>query len=195
MTGAAPQRERKAALRRELRSRRRAIDTARAQDCARCCADALAASRLWRHSAHIGLYWPSDGELDPTPLARRARRAGRRLYLPRIAGGGLEFADWNAGQPLLYNRYGIGEPTGPARALHQLDLLLLPLVGWTRDGDRLGMGAGFYDRTLGGAARRPVLVGLAYACQEVATLPRDDWDVQLDAVLTERGLQCCRGGG
>jgi len=104
-----------------------------------------------------------------------------------------EFADWTPSQPLRDNRFGIGEPTGPARALKQLDLLLLPLVGFSDDGGRLGMGGGFYDRTLGALKleERPLLLGLAYAAQQVEILPMDPWDVRLDGVLTERGLLRC----
>jgi 5-formyltetrahydrofolate cyclo-ligase len=82
-------------------------------------------------------------------------------------------------------------PPGTARALRRLDLILLPLLGYDAQGQRLGQGGGYYDRTLArlGKARRPLRIGLAYACQQLATLPVEDHDRPLHAVLTERGLQ------
>jgi 5-formyltetrahydrofolate cyclo-ligase len=90
------------------------------------------------------------------------------------------------------NRYGIPEPLDarPLRA-RQLDLLLMPLVGFDHRGYRLGMGGGYYDATLAFMQhrrlwRKPRLVGIAYECQRVEALPHDPWDMPLDAVLTER---------
>ena len=92
------------------------------------------------------------------------------------------------------NRFGIPEPIDakPLRA-RQLDLLLMPLVGFDLEGNRLGMGGGFYDATLAFMRhrrvwRKPRLVGIAYECQRVDTLPHEPWDMPLDAVLTERQL-------
>ena len=92
------------------------------------------------------------------------------------------------------NRYGIAEPVD-ARALRarQLDLLLMPLVGFDDEGYRLGMGGGYYDATLAYMRhrrnwRKPRLVGVAYECQRVDVLPHDPWDMPLDAVLTERQM-------
>ena len=92
------------------------------------------------------------------------------------------------------NRYGIPEPmdTQP-RSARQLDLLLIPLVGFDSAGHRLGMGGGYYDATLAFLRhrrhwRKPRLLGVAYECQKVEALPHDPWDMPLDAVLTERRL-------
>ena len=152
----------KPALRRRLRQRRRLVTESAAARAAQRCAALLADSALWPRLRAIGLYRPGDGELDPTPVADRARADNRTrtLYLPRLC-----------------------------VKVTSLDLLLLPTVGWTADGARLGMGGGFYDRCLGSvkASQRPLLVGLAYACQRCEDLRADPWDVQLDGVLTEEG--------
>ena len=181
----------KAQLRREMRRRRRAVDPRSAVEAAQQAAGALVQSQLFRRSAHIALYSASDGELDPLPIAERALALGRRVYLPRIRGAELEFADWRRGDCLSMNRYGIGEPRGPARALQGFDLLLLPLVAWCPDGTRLGMGGGFYDRSLARLrpGQRPALIGVAYDRQCCETLPREAWDVPLDGILTESGLR------
>ena len=88
------------------------------------------------------------------------------------------------------NRYGIPEPTGTGMVqVPEIDLVLLPLVGWDRFGSRLGMGAGYYDRALQPFAQsdRPLRVGVAYRVQQVEKLPAEPWDIQLHGMLTESG--------
>lgn len=183
----------KAGLRALLRARRRALTPAEQAEAASRAAGHLESLPHWEQCQHIALYIAADGELDPTPIAETCRRQGRALYLPRLAGPGqMCFAHWDGGTPLVPNRYGIPEPGAGAapRAAAELDLALLPLVGWDRSGNRLGMGAGYYDRALA-QARPKLLVGLAYEAQEVSRLPADPWDIQLDFVLCESGLVRC----
>ncbi len=183
----------KAGLRTTLREQRRAMPPAQQAEAARSSASHLNAIPDWEQCQHIAIYMAADGELDPTPIAEACRRLGRTLYLPRLLGPGeMCFAHWAADKALEPNRYGIPEPDPQAtlRGVTELDILLLPLVGWDRNGNRLGMGAGYYDRTLAGG-RPKLLVGLAYSWQEVDRLPADPWDVPLDFVLCERGLVRC----
>ena len=75
----------------------------------------------------------------------------------------------------------------------RLDVMLLPLVGFDSEGRRLGMGGGYYDATLAYLRsrrrwRKPLLVGVAYACQQLKEVPAEPWDVRLDMILTEKGL-------
>jgi 5-formyltetrahydrofolate cyclo-ligase len=120
----------------------------------------------------------------------------RECYAPVLPSRGrmLRFARIRRETPMTRNRFGIAEPLDarPLRA-RQLDLLLMPLVGFDHRGFRLGMGGGFYDATLAFMRhrrnwRKPRLVGIAYECQRVESLPHDPWDMPLDAVLTERQL-------
>jgi 5-formyltetrahydrofolate cyclo-ligase len=145
----------------------------------------------WRDSKTVGLYLASDGELNPEPLLAFAR--DKQLLLPRLAERSLVFVPWEWGASLVTNRYGIGEPEGEAVELHTLSLLLLPLVGFSRQGVRLGMGAGFYDRCLGGLppVSRPWLIGYGYDLQCHDGLRGDPWDVPLDAVVTESQITLC----
>jgi 5-formyltetrahydrofolate cyclo-ligase len=180
---------RKAALRSSLRRRRQRLDPA---------ARAAAAERLaghgsrlpgWEKGARIAAYRAADGELDPAPLLAEAIVAGLRTYLPCIGTDrSLVFRHWRPGEPLLENRYGIGEPQRDAETVTAgaLQLLCVPLVGFTATGTRLGMGAGFYDRAI--AQGRPGCVaGIAYGWQECDDIPRESWDAPLDGVLTEDG--------
>jgi 5-formyltetrahydrofolate cyclo-ligase len=148
----------------------------------------------WTRTRHLALYLPADGEIETAALAEQAREAGMSLYLPVVGNDGvMQFALWEQGAPLQENRYGIPQP-GPQYPLypvHDLDVVLMPLVGWSKSGARLGMGGGFYDRALAGD-KGPVRIGLGFECQQVQHLPTEDWDVPMDFVATEAALHCCR---
>ena len=184
------------ALRRELRQRRRALDAGRQRQHARLVMEQLSRLPECRGARHIAAYMACDGELDPGPYLRLARRLGSRIYLPVLAKdapSGVRFHPLPAGpRGWRRNRYGIAEPvTRPALPAWRLDALLMPLVGFDRQGHRLGMGGGYYDRLLAGLARqsrRPRCIGLAHSCQEVAGLPVAGWDQDMDVVVTERGV-------
>lgn len=206
--------EQKKRLRGELRQRRRALPAIEAQRASARCADHFVRTALWHASRHLAVYLGNDGELDPAAIVLKARESGRTLYLPRVHGNAMHFTRWDEGAAMQTNRFGIEEPTGPACPLETLDLILLPLVAWDGDGSRLGMGGGYYDRLLGDrlpgdqtreaqlqstlrvqstlpAREGPWLVGMGYAAQRVTTLPREPWDVRLDGVLSEEGLEVC----
>ncbi|WP_346837791.1 5-formyltetrahydrofolate cyclo-ligase [Microbulbifer sp. SAOS-129_SWC] len=190
--------ESKAQLRRRMRTARRALSLYQQRQHGYAAAIRLAQSPLLRRAQHIGLYWPMDGELDIRWLQRRYPH--KHFYLPVLPAAPrphLRFRHWHGG-PLSYrNRFRIPEPLrGRSIAPQHLDLVLVPLVAFDESGARLGMGAGFYDRTF--AFKRhlpgtgPVLIGAAHQLQCVATLPTDSWDIPLGGVVTERRLYRCR---
>lgn len=163
----------------------------------------IARRQRWYRRAHsLAAYIANDGEIDPAPLLRAAYMAGKRVLLPRLRQKRLEFVAYRPSASLRRNRFNIPEPTGAAVALQKIDVVCVPLVGFDRSGRRLGMGGGFYDRTFSdvragsfvqrGARknrlgrRRPLLLGLAYAGQQLAQVPHDAWDVQLAGIVTER---------
>jgi len=186
----------RAALRRELLARRNAVPDPVAREASESAAARVASSRMFHSAVRIAAYAGLAGELDPAPLVSTALGAGKSLYLPRVLDAGhMDFVRWEAGEPLHANRFGILEPLPDSRrtiAPDSLDLVLVPLLGFDARGNRLGFGAGFYDRAfafkLHGAAR-PVLCGYAYAWQETSLPEAADWDVPLDAVATEQGLR------
>ena len=183
-------------LRRRLRTLRRALDVRAQAAHAAAIIRHLRRTRLLPAAGRVALYVAADGEPDlralmTGPLARR-----RRWYLPVLRGhapGRLWFVRHRAGEPMRANRFRIPEPARRRRRiqpLHALDVILLPLVGFDADCNRLGMGAGFYDRSLAPLCRRrhwqrPRLIGIAHDCQRVAQLVPRPWDVPLDAVVTE----------
>ena len=155
----------------------------------------LAGSPWLRPGTAIGLYVSRGTEVATAPLRALARRRGCRVYLPRIT----DFVARrmallpDPGTAMRLNRYRIAEPIGGAPITPQaLAVVLMPLVGFDEAGNRLGNGAGFYDRLLAhrhGTRGAPVLVGIAFECQRCHRLPAAAHDVPLDAVITERGIQ------
>jgi 5-formyltetrahydrofolate cyclo-ligase len=108
----------------------------------------------------------------------------------------LRFAPWHVGDAVAVNRYGIPEPAFPTSTLdpRALDVVLLPLLGYTRDGDRLGTGGGWYDRSFAfrrNAPAPPLLIGVGFACQQIDASIEQRWDVPLDAIATEREVIVC----
>lgn len=183
----------KTALRRELRQRRRALTVFAQRRAARALAQQLAALPALRQARHLALYWPNDGEIDPRLLRDQPALRHCHFYLPVLRAfptGTLVFAHWPRGARLARNRFGIPEPRGGVtKTADALDVMLLPLTGFDADGRRLGMGGGFYDRTLAFLLRlprpRPLLVGVAHACQQVPQLPAEAWDVPVSAIVTD----------
>jgi 5-formyltetrahydrofolate cyclo-ligase len=183
------------ALRRQLRARRRAIGPQERREAALRLAVFADAARLLRPNRRIALYLALPEEIDTTPLLDRARRRGCRIHLPRITdtrANRMVFVD--ARSPWRRGRWGIREPVSSARIpTRHLQVVFMPLVGFDEQGNRLGMGKGFYDRALAFRrhhpfTRRPLLVGLAFECQAVDALPARAHDVPLDLLITERGI-------
>lgn len=187
----------RAQLRRRLRQQRRALSRPAQRQAARDLHRQLAQHPLFRRARHIALYLPNDGEIDPRPLLRAAQRRGKTTYLPVLSPwprSKMVFQRITAGETLRPNRFGIAEPRrnrARQRKIWALDLILLPLVGFDRHGGRLGMGGGFYDRSLAYRKMRknwhkPTLLGLAHECQQVDRLALASWDVPLQATVTDK---------
>lgn len=185
-------------LRRLLRDARRALTPAEQRRAAQNLYCQLAQHPLFRRARHIALYLPNDSEIDPRLLLREAQRRGKRTYLPVLHAWPktkMAFQRIEAGEKLRPNRFRIPEPIisqARQRPVWALDLVLLPLVGFDETGGRLGMGGGFYDRSLGYLARRktwrkPLLLGLAHECQKVERLTQASWDVPLQGTVSDKG--------
>lgn len=184
-------------LRRLLRQARRALTPAQQQQAANGLYRQLAQHPLFRRARHIALYLPNDGEIDPRLLLRAAQRRGKATYLPVLSPWPqtkMVFQRIRPGEKLRPNRFRILEPQmniARQRKVWALDLVLLPLVGFDDAGGRLGMGGGFYDRSLAYLARRrqwrkPTLLGLAHECQKVERLAQASWDVPLQGTVSDR---------
>jgi 5-formyltetrahydrofolate cyclo-ligase len=188
---------RRDALRQLLRARRRALGAAGRAAAAHAITRHVAATRWLQGARPIGLYVSVGLEVSTEALRAQARRRRCPVYLPRISNyraRAMLFAR-DHDQLSLLNRHGIPEPhtaeTMPARAL---SVVFMPLLGFDAEGTRLGSGAGYYDRLFAFRRRRhswhrPLLVGLAFACQRVDHIELGRHDVPLDAIVTEQGVE------
>ena len=186
-------------IRIQMRQRRSSLDDIeRLQASASICAG-ITNSPYFMRARHIALYLSNDGEIDISPVIHAIWQRNKCCYLPVLNkyGKKLSFAPYTAGSVLHNNRFGIPEPMVSKREIltpHQLDLVLTPLVAFDKQGNRIGMGGGYYDRSFAFLRRRqhlkrPHLMGIGYHFQQVEKLPKETWDVPLFGAFTENGYQ------
>ena len=179
-------------LRRHIRQLRRQLSPAAQQQAATALVTQTLNLAQVASSQHIALYLANDAELDTFPLIQALWQQGKQVYLPVLhpfSAGYLLFMQYQQDTLLYPNKFGIPEPL-PAchrlRPVNQLDLIFTPLVAFDAAGNRLGMGGGFYDRTL--AQLHPdshcQVIGLAHNCQQVETVPTEAWDIPLKQIIT-----------
>jgi 5-formyltetrahydrofolate cyclo-ligase len=141
----------------------------------------------------LATYSPVGSEADPSQLAAAAAHAGCRLALPHVIDRAtpIRFLAWSLDAPLVDGPYGLRQPHEDAQEVAP-DIILTPLLGFDRRLNRLGQGAGHYDRAFARyeAAWR---VGVAWSVQELPAIPADIWDVPLHAMITEEGMFCHEG--
>ena len=187
----------KRSLRATLRTRRRELSAAEQEQAAQALKRNLVRLPEVLAARRIAFYVAQDGEIDPAHLMTWCLKANKRCYLPVLASGQHEGRLWfgrvQVGDPLRPNRFGIPEPVDSID--HRLDpwtldVVLLPLVGFDNRGHRLGMGGGFYDRSLAfkQCFRRPWLIGIAHRFQLTDSLPADEWDIPMDAIATDENI-------
>ncbi|MGI9311061.1 MAG: 5-formyltetrahydrofolate cyclo-ligase [bacterium] len=199
----------KSALRESLRRQRNELAPQRQRQAAHDLAEQLKRQAFFRESRAIALYLANDGEIDPRQAMDWCLARGQKCYAPVIAEvdassapSALRFAEITAHSmdtaAMRPNRFGIAEPAVAPDALidaRDLDLVLLPLVGFDRRGNRIGMGGGFYDTTFAfkraTPARRPRLVGLAHELQRLERIDADNWDIPISAVVTDQRVYHC----
>jgi 5-formyltetrahydrofolate cyclo-ligase len=141
----------------------------------------------------IACYIANDGEIDPTAIIDYCWQQGKSVLLPALhpfSKGHLLFVEYLPNSATRKNCFGINEPivTGSNLCiLENIELILTPLVAFDVMGNRLGMGGGYYDRTLAPIRRNSLqtqLIGLAHACQQTDRLLTDSWDIPLNAIAT-----------
>ncbi|MDQ6772614.1 MAG: 5-formyltetrahydrofolate cyclo-ligase [Candidatus Dormibacteraeota bacterium] len=178
---------RKTALRRDLRRRRRELGAAQRARLSGAAVEHLLRLPEVVAARTIALYAATPVEADPATALDLLRERGVRVVLPRVAGPVLEFVDVTTGSELVPGFRGLTEPSGPAIDLGQVDVVVVPGVGFDARGGRLGQGGGHYDRTLPGLRADALRVGLAFSVQVVESIPREARDALLDVTVTELG--------
>lgn len=185
-------------LRQEIRQQRRSLNDRCRAIAAGQLAKHVLGNRAFRCAKRVACYLPNDGEIDPTMIIEHLWERGAECYLPVLNPFGhnrLAFAPFTAGTPLKLNCFGIAEPDVHAREWLrpiQLDVVLTPLVAFDDNGNRMGMGGGYYDRSFAFLRHRqhwlkPRLIGIAYDFQRVEKLQAQRHDVPLYAVITDKG--------
>ncbi|AJP71891.1 5-formyltetrahydrofolate cyclo-ligase [Sphingomonas hengshuiensis] len=176
----------KHALRARLRADR---DKFAAEASAAICApDALLAK--FHPGRVVTSYMPVGSEADPSLLAAAALERGCRIALPHVVDRAtpMRFLAWQPGDVLVAGAFGLLQPDAAMPDCIP-DIILTPLLGFDRRLNRIGQGAGFYDRAFA-RFENALRIGVAWSVQEAPAIPADIWDVPLHAVITERGMIC-----
>ncbi len=139
----------------------------------------------YRDAQTIGCYFAEGSEVPTRQIILEARSAGRLVCLPRVSNGALEFAAVEGPGDLVEGSLGIMEPHARCDPCPAPDVLLVPAVGVSHNGARLGRGGGHYDRFLD--AYSGISVALAFTVQLVHNIPEQDWDRRVSWVVTEDG--------
>jgi 5-formyltetrahydrofolate cyclo-ligase len=191
-----------AETRKELRAKRRALSVDQQRQCAEQLASILCCQSFFLRAKRIGIYLANDGEIDPSFVMDIALKAGKSCFLPilhPLKVNRLYFGQYSAGTPLRANRFGIPEPVFSDTQIAppwSLDIIFMPLVAFDRLGNRMGMGGGYYDRTLAFTAdsqrTKPMLVGLAHSCQEIEHISHQSWDIPLHQIATDQEIICAK---
>ncbi|MCQ8233770.1 5-formyltetrahydrofolate cyclo-ligase [Pectobacterium carotovorum] len=180
-------------IRQAVRQQRRLLTSAQQLRFAQQASERVMAHPKIIRADSVAVFLSFDGELDTSPLIQQLWQQEKRVYLPVLhpfRAGYLLFLRYAPDTELVRNRLKIMEPRLDVRQvlpLPQLDVLLTPLVAFDHQGQRLGMGGGFYDRTLqyrNYTSRGPYPIGLAHDCQQVDALPVESWDIPLPEIIT-----------
>ncbi len=174
-----------------LDARRSLNDAERTAASAKIC-DRIIHSHEFRSARAIACYLPTVDEVDPSQVIERAWRANKRIFVPVTdTHGAMNFCEVTPETVVTRNEYGIFEPvSGIFIDTKLLDLVITPVVAFDNDNNRVGMGGGYYDRSFQFLRNRrkwlkPKLIGVAFACQRVANITPNTWDIPLYRVVSE----------
>ncbi len=183
------------ALRNTMRKQRRTLTTQQQRQAAQAIVNHMRHLAWFKQAHHIGLYHAAFGEVPTHLIAQLCQKLGKKIYLPVIKrwAFGLKFVPVSVHVltlRLARHSLGMRQPSGRAVSVRQLDIVFLPLVAVDIKGTRLGMGGGFYDKTLSKVPfKKPLRIGLAYDFQYVEYLPRQPWDQPLHGcIFPQRGF-------
>lgn len=188
-----------ATLRARLRDARLKLDPGQRIAAAEALASNLEQLPEFLVDSRVAGYWAVGGEMPLHRVFARLRAREQTYHLPILDDQYLRFAPWQPGMPLQTNRFGIPEPDVETRQqlpAAALELVLVPLLGFDRKGNRIGSGGGYYDRSFSFLQTevrpaQPILVGIGYHFQELEQLSPRRWDVAMDFIATDRELISC----
>ena len=135
----------------------------------------------------IGGYFPYNYEVNIIPILEKFENLNYSLLLPKVGKNSqMNFFDWSINDPLNVNDYGIPEPI--TNKIKYPDVLLVPLVAYDKNFNRIGYGGGFYDRYINKIKKykKIITIGLAFSFQKVSNIPINEYDIKLDFIVTEK---------
>ncbi|MFT5218375.1 MAG: 5-formyltetrahydrofolate cyclo-ligase [Planctomycetota bacterium] len=180
-------------LRQRNRQLRAALDSDAREQAGKRLFERISVMDEFLQAERIATYFAVNGEIDLTAIIDFALACGKQVYLPNLDRQSLRFSPYFHDQKMRINKFKLPEPdVGDDEMIEpdQLNLVLAPLVVFDADGNRIGMGGGFYDRSF--AFRKnpdcslPLLIGVAHELQRVDSILPEDWDVPLDRVVTDQ---------
>ena len=184
-------------LRRQMRRVRRDLEPHKRQQAELLIKEHFIKSQLTASSVHIACYHHFDGEVSLEPIIDWLLLQQKQVYAPVIEkneNNAMQFFPISVQEQITHNKYGIREPD--ARQLkpilpQDLDIIMLPLVAADQKGHRLALGKGYYDKYLTQCQdnKRLKKIGVAYHCQLIEKIENDTWDICLDYLITEKGIQ------
>ncbi len=182
--------EAKATLRLQARATRAAISAAARSAAAQAVTSHFFTAVSLKPTDIVAAYWRIKDEMDCQPILVRLMDSFQPVCLPVVLGDDqpLELRLWEQGAALYEAGFGTLAPSELAPQVEP-DIIIVPLLGFDKRGTRLGYGGGYYDRTFDKLSKRPRLVGLAFAVQELDAIPREPHDVPLDVIVTEQGAR------
>jgi len=178
-------------IRKNIIDKRKTIDLVFQKNSALAIASKLISLKQFKASRQIAIYISVRGEIATLPIIEAIWVNNKLCYLPVVLKNNtLQFVAYEKNDKLILNQYKIPEPIFSAQKIinpENLDLVIVPLVGFDEKCNRLGSGAGFYDRTFAckKTGSKPLLIGIAYEIQKTKITPHS-WDIPLDMIITEK---------
>ena len=183
----------KRALRRDVLARRDALSEPDRAEASLAICERVAALPEAAEARSVMAFWPFGSEVDTAPLIGRWVEGGKRVALPRIEGSDLVPVAFVPGDPTTETSFGAMEPAGgTVLDPSELDLVIVPGVAFDRSGDRVGYGAGYYDRFLSRTRPGVPAVAIGFAVQIVPVVPAGRTDRRVDAIVSEAEVIRCR---
>ncbi len=136
---------------------------------------------------NLGSYYPYNYEVNTIQILEKFEKLNYQLSLPKISKNSqMSFYNWSTKDPLVINKYGIPEPI--SNKIIYPDILLVPLVAFDKDLNRIGYGGGYYDRYIKKIKKikKIITIGLAFSFQKVTKIPIEKNDIKLDFIVTEK---------
>jgi 5-formyltetrahydrofolate cyclo-ligase len=182
-------------LRQRNRKLRAELDPVQLETAAAALVERILPLPEYQHAQRVAVYFAVNGEIGLNGVIDHALAAGKEIFLPNLDHAALRFSPYFHDQQMRINKFRLPEPDvdeSEMRMPDELDLVLAPLVVFDGNRNRIGMGGGFYDRSF--AFRKnpehsmPVLIGVAHEIQKVDRIVPEEWDVQLDMIVTDQAI-------